>query len=77
MLQLELDAAILLQHLDVEIGIPLEQRARIVVRAALVSTASAQRRKQFVQAAAGGIAQARDLVARQDVETRPPAKCAR
>ena len=68
--QLELDAAILLQDLDVEIRIALEQRTRIVVRAALRQHRQRAAAQQLVQPAAARVAQARDFVARQHVQTR-------
>ena len=75
--QFQLDAAILLQHLDVEIRIALEQRARIVARAALGQHRQRAAAQQLVQPAGAGVAQARDFVARQHVEAADAARCAR
>ena len=67
--QLELDAAILLQHLDVEIRILLEHRARIV---ADVARRSARRARSGAASScrprAAGVAQARHFVAREDIQ---------
>ena len=62
-LQFELDAAVLLQHLDVEIGIALENVERVVVFAAGGEHGERAALEQRVQAAVAGVAQARDFVA--------------
>jgi len=66
--QLELDAAILLQDLDIKIRIALEQRPRIVAGRALRQHGQRAAAQQLVQATAAGVAQARDFVARKHIE---------
>jgi len=63
-LEFELDAAILLQHLDIELGKALEDAARVVVcRFARDEHRKRAAAQEIVQAALGRVAQARDLVA--------------
>ena len=66
--ELDLDAAFLLQHLDVEIGVLLEHAARIVAEAARGQHGQRAAAQQRVQAGTAGVAQARDLVAGKDVQ---------
>ena len=66
--QVDADAAVLLQHLDVEIRIQLLRGARVVGGAAAGQHRQRATAQQVVHAAAGGIAQARDFIARQHVE---------
>src|SRR3546814_3235609 len=61
-------AAVLLADLDVEVGVQLLRGARIVRRAAGGQHRQGAAAQQVVHAAAGGIAQARDFVAGENVE---------
>jgi hypothetical protein len=70
-LQLDLDAAVLLLHLDVEVGIAHLRRARIVGIAAGVSTA-ARSGAAVVQAAAG--ASRRRAISWRDKEVETAAR---
>jgi hypothetical protein len=76
-LQLDLDAAVLLQHLDVEVGIAQLRRARVVGIAADGEHRQRALAQQVMQAAAGGIAQARDLRRAKARRGRRAARCAR
>jgi hypothetical protein len=66
--QVDAHAAILLQHLDVEVGIQLLRGARIVRGAAAGEHGERAAAQQVVHAAGGSIAQARDFRAREHVE---------
>ena len=66
--QVDAHAAILLQHLDIEIGIQLARRARVVGRTAAGQYRQRAAAQQFVHAADRRIAQTRDLVAGQHIE---------
>src|SRR3546814_1638533 len=66
--QVEADAAVLLADRDVEVGVQLLRGARIVRRAAGGQHRQGAAAQQVVHAAAGGIAQARDFVAGENVE---------
>src|SRR3546814_8710437 len=67
-LQVDAQAAVLLADLDVEVGVQLLRGARIVRRAAGGQHRQGAAAQQVVHAAAGGIAQARDFVAGENVE---------
>src|SRR5690606_6148385 len=67
-LQVDAQAAVLLAHLDVEVGIQLLGGARIVGRAAGGQHRQRAAAQQVVHAATGGVAQARDFLSRKDVE---------
>ncbi len=66
--QLDLDAAVLLLHLDVEIGVTLGGGARVVGVAAGGEHGQGAAAQQVALAAGGGVAQARHLVAGKDVQ---------
>src|SRR3546814_16923741 len=66
--QVEADAAVLLADRDVEVGVQLLRGARIVRRAAGGQHRQGAAAQKVVHAAAGGIAQARDFVAGENVE---------
>jgi hypothetical protein len=68
--QLQLDAAVLLQHLDVEIRMALEDAERVVVLAAGGEHGQRAAAQQSVQAALARVAQASHLVAREHVHAR-------
>src|SRR3546814_9232179 len=61
-------ATVLLADLDVEVGVQLLRRARVVGGAAGGKHRERAAAQQVVHAAARGVAQARDFLAREDVE---------
>ena len=65
--QFQLDAAILLQHLDIEIGIGFENAEGVVIFAAGRQHGQRAAPQQRIEAALAGVAQARNLVAREYV----------
>ncbi len=67
--QFKLDAAILLVHLDVEIGVAIKQRARIVGSGTAGEHGQRAAAHQLVQSAVAGIAQTPDFLARQHVHS--------
>ncbi len=69
-LEFELDAAILLQHLDIEIGIAMEDVERVVAFASRREHRERAALEQCVQAAMAGVAQTLDFIPRQNVHTR-------
>src|SRR3546814_18189523 len=67
-LQVDAQATVLLADLDVEVGVQLLRRARVVGGAAGGKHRERAAAQQVVHAAARGVAQARDFLAREDVE---------
>src|SRR5690606_38581816 len=68
-LQVDAHAAVHLPHLDVEVRVQLLRGARVVGGAAGREHGKGAAAQQVVHAAARGVAQARDLVAGEDVES--------